>query len=67
MWAEYDPEAAAARHARAISVGVFGIVTESMVHLVETGRLDEAPEHVPALVDRGSSACLRASPVKPGR
>ena len=50
MWAEYDPVAAAAPQARAVSVGLLGIVTESMVHLVETGRLAEAPEHVPALV-----------------
>ena len=50
MWAEYDPVAAAAPQARAVSVGLLGIVTESMVHLIETGRLAEAPEHVPALV-----------------
>jgi AcrR family transcriptional regulator len=50
MWAEYDPEAAAAPQARAISVGLLGIVTESMVNLIETGRLGEAPEHIPALV-----------------
>ena len=34
----------------AISVGVFGILFESMVHLAETNRLAEAPAHVPALV-----------------
>ena len=50
MWAEYDPVTAAAPQARAVSVGLLGIVTESMVHLIETGRLAEAPEHVPALV-----------------
>ncbi|MGQ0825854.1 MAG: TetR/AcrR family transcriptional regulator [Actinomycetota bacterium] len=50
MWAEHDAEVAASAPARAISVGVLGIITESMVHLVETDRLAEAPEHVPALV-----------------
>jgi AcrR family transcriptional regulator len=50
LWAEYDPVAASSPHAAAISVGVFGILFESMVHLAETNRLDEAPSHVPALV-----------------
>jgi AcrR family transcriptional regulator len=50
LWAERDPEAAGAPQARAISVGVIGIITESMVHLIETGRLADAPDHVPALV-----------------
>jgi AcrR family transcriptional regulator len=50
LWAEYDPEAAGSPHAGAISVGVFGILFESMVHLAETNRLAEAPSHVPALV-----------------
>ena len=50
LWSEYDAEAANGPHAAAISVGVFGILFESMVHLAETNRLDEAPFHVPALV-----------------
>jgi AcrR family transcriptional regulator len=50
LWARTDPEAAANPQAAAISVGVFGILFESMVHLAETNRLDEAPDHVPALV-----------------
>jgi len=50
MWALTDAEAAASPQAAAISVGVFGILFESMVHLAETNRLDEAPDHVPALV-----------------
>jgi AcrR family transcriptional regulator len=50
LWADYDPVAASGPHAGAISVGVFGILFESMVHLAETGRLDEAPSHVSALV-----------------
>jgi AcrR family transcriptional regulator len=50
LWAEFDPGAANGPYAAAISVGVFGILFESMVHLAETGRLDEAPSHVPALV-----------------
>ncbi|GIU89874.1 MAG: hypothetical protein KatS3mg010_0973 [Acidimicrobiia bacterium] len=29
---------------------MIGIITESMVHLIETGRLADAPDHVPALV-----------------
>jgi AcrR family transcriptional regulator len=51
IWAEYDPEAAASPHASAVAVGVFGFLLESMLHLVESGRLDEAPAHVPALVN----------------
>ena len=50
LWADYDPEAANSPHAAAISVGVFGILFESMVHLAETNRLDEAKAHVPSLV-----------------
>ncbi len=50
IWAEYDPEAAASPHAAAVAVGVFGLLLESMLHLVETDRLDEAIDHVPALV-----------------
>ncbi|MET1000504.1 MAG: helix-turn-helix domain-containing protein [Acidimicrobiia bacterium] len=50
MWAEFDPLAANAPEARAISVGLLGIITESMVHLIETDRLSDAPQHVPALV-----------------
>ncbi len=51
LWADYDAEAANGPYAGAISVGVFGILFESMVHLAETGRLAEAPSHIPALVD----------------
>ena len=51
MWAEYDPDAASQPSARAMSVGVLGVITESMVHLVETDRLSEGLEHIPALVD----------------
>jgi AcrR family transcriptional regulator len=50
IWARHDPEAAASPHASAIAVGVFGFLLESMLHLVESGRLEEAPAHVPALV-----------------
>jgi AcrR family transcriptional regulator len=50
IWAQHDPEAAASPHASAIAVGVFGFLLESMLHLVESGRLDEAPAHIPALV-----------------
>jgi AcrR family transcriptional regulator len=50
IWAEYDAVAAASPHASAVAVGVFGFLLESMLHLVESGRLDEAPAHVPALV-----------------
>jgi hypothetical protein len=50
LWARSDAEAAASPQAVAISVGVFGILFESMVHLAETNRLAEAPAHVPALV-----------------
>ncbi len=50
IWAESDPEAAASPQASAVAVGVFGFLLESMLHLVESGRLDEAPEHIPALV-----------------
>jgi AcrR family transcriptional regulator len=51
IWSEYDPEAAASPHASAIAVGVFGFLLESMLHLVESGRLEEAPAHIPALVN----------------
>jgi len=51
LWAEYEPERANGPHASTIAVGVFGILFESMVHLAETGRLLEAPSHVPALVE----------------
>ena len=50
LWARSDAEAACSPQAAAISVGVFGILFESMVHLAETNRFDEAPAHVPALV-----------------
>ena len=50
LWADYDPVAASGPHAQAIAVGVFGILFESMVHLAETNRLDEAPSHITALV-----------------
>jgi AcrR family transcriptional regulator len=51
MWAEYDPDAVEQPSARAMSVGVLGVITESMVHLVETDRLSEGRDHIPALVD----------------
>jgi len=50
LWSRADPQAASSPQATAISVGVFGILFESMVHLAETNRLDEAPSHIPALV-----------------
>jgi len=50
LWARSDAAAAGSPQAAAISVGVFGILFESMVHLAETNRLAEAPAHVPALV-----------------
>jgi AcrR family transcriptional regulator len=50
IWEVYDPEAAASPQATAVAVGVFGLLLESMLHLVESDRLDEAPAHVPALV-----------------
>ena len=50
IWVEYDPEAASAPQATAVAVGVFGLLLESMLHLVESDRLEEAPAHVPALV-----------------
>jgi AcrR family transcriptional regulator len=49
LWARTDAPAASSPQAAAISVGVFGILFESMVHLAETNRLEEAPAHVPAL------------------
>jgi len=50
LWARSDAAAAESPQAIAMSVGVFGILFESMVHLAETDRLAEAPAHVPALV-----------------
>jgi AcrR family transcriptional regulator len=51
LWSHSDPEAAQSPQAAAISVGVFGILFESMVHLAETNRLAEASDHVPALAN----------------
>jgi AcrR family transcriptional regulator len=51
LWADYDPATASGPHALTMSVGVFGILFESMVHLAETNRLDDALSLVPALVD----------------
>ncbi len=66
MWAEYDPEAAAAPAGRARSrSGVLGILFESMVHLVETDRLDEAPG-ARARARHRDRARLRTPPVKLG-
>ena len=50
IWNEYDSKAATSPQAAAVAVGVFGLLLESMLHLVESGRLDEAPSHIPALV-----------------
>jgi AcrR family transcriptional regulator len=50
IWADFDSQAAKAPQASAVAVGVFGLLLESMLHLVESGRLDEAPSHIPALV-----------------
>jgi AcrR family transcriptional regulator len=50
IWTEHDPKAASSPQASAVAVGVFGFLLESMLHLVESGRLDEAPAHVPALI-----------------
>ena len=50
IWADYDSQAATSPQASAVAVGVFGLLLESMLHLVESGRLDEAPSHIPALV-----------------
>jgi AcrR family transcriptional regulator len=51
LWADFDSEAAKSPQASAVAVGVFGLLLESMLHLVESGRLDEAPSHIPALVN----------------
>jgi AcrR family transcriptional regulator len=50
IWAEWNPEAAGSPQASAVAVGVFGLLLESMLHLVESGRLEEAPAHIPALI-----------------
>lgn len=50
IWSEYDTNGADSPHASAVAVGIFGFLLESMLYLVESGRLDEAPAHVPALV-----------------
>ncbi len=50
LWACCNADAATGPQVAAVSFGVFGILFESMVHLAETNRLDEAPDHVPALV-----------------
>jgi AcrR family transcriptional regulator len=50
VWATYSPDAASAPYATSLAVGVFGIMFETMVHLAESGRLWDAPNHIPALV-----------------
>jgi AcrR family transcriptional regulator len=50
IWEDFDSQAAKSPQAAAVAVGVFGLLLESMLHLVESGRLDEAPSHIPALV-----------------
>lgn len=50
VWATFNPEAANAPYATSLAVGVFGIMFETMVHLAESGRLWDAPNHIPALV-----------------
>ena len=50
LGASTTPKAAASPQASAVAVGVFGLLLESMLHLVESGRLEEAPAHIPALV-----------------
>src|SRR5262245_13285069 len=50
VWAENEPDAANTPYAQSLAVGVFGIMFETMVHLAESGRLWDAPRHVPALV-----------------
>jgi AcrR family transcriptional regulator len=50
VWSVHEPHAASAPYATSIAVGVFGIMFETMVHLAESGRLWDAPSHIPALV-----------------
>ena len=50
VWSAHDPDAASSPYATALAVGVFGIMFETMVHLAESGRLWDAPNHIPALV-----------------
>jgi AcrR family transcriptional regulator len=50
VWLQNDPDAANTPYAHSLAVGVFGIMFETMVHLAESGRLWDAPRHVPALV-----------------
>ena len=51
IWEDFDSQAATSPQASAVAVGVFGLLLESMLHLVESGRLHEAPSHIPALVN----------------
>ena len=44
-----EPESASPQEA-AVAVGAFGFLLESMLHLVESGRIDEAPSHIPVLI-----------------
>ena len=61
IWADSTRKRRRSPQASAVAVGVFGLLLESMLHLVETGRLDEAPAHIPALV----SAVERMLAVRP--
>lgn len=46
----HDHNEPASPQAAAVAVGAFGFLLESMLHLVESGRIDEAPEHIPVLI-----------------
>jgi AcrR family transcriptional regulator len=50
-WTRRDESAAETPAAETIAVGVFGMLFESMVDLVASNRLEEAPYRVPVLVE----------------
>ena len=50
-WATVDPIRAAAPEAEMISIGLTGTFNEVMMHVLETGKLPEAPRYVDALVE----------------
>src|SRR5262249_37543112 len=50
-WSRRDESGAETPHAETIAVGVFGMLFESMMDLVASNHLEEAPSQVPVLVE----------------
>jgi AcrR family transcriptional regulator len=60
IWSTHDDGRSTAPDAETIAVGVFGMLFESMVDLIERGRLEEAPARVSVLVEAISKVLATA-------